>query len=133
MESSDSENDEAATSPIQSTLSQHVAKKHKKETGIPIFRWTTDMVDTLIDCLKDEKCKFKFKGLDFEADLVKLYSNICKRMTEIYKDDQFGVADVEETADGLSTKELALEKTRFESKKRLLKMAMTGSKRKQRK
>ena len=54
-------------------------------------------------------------------------------MTEIYKDGQFGVADVEEIADGLSTKELALEKTRFESKKRLLKMAMTRSKRKQRK
>ena len=91
------------------------------------------MVDTLIDCLKDEKSKFKFKGLDFEADLVKLYSNICKRMTEIYRDGQFGVADVEEIADGLSTKELALEKTRLESKKRLLKMAMTRSKRKQRK
>ena len=53
-------------------------------------------------------------------------------MAEIYKDGQFGVVNVEEIAEGLSRKELALEKTRFKSEKRLLKMAMTGSKRKQR-
>ena len=49
-------------------------------------------------------------------------------MAEIYKDRQFGVVDVEEIAEGLSTKELALEKTRFELEKRLLNIAMTGSK-----
>ena len=133
MESSDSENDEAPTPPIQSTTSQPVVKKSKKKTGKPRFRWTPEMIDTLIDCLNDKKSKFEFKGLDFEADLVKLYSNIRKRMVEIYKDGQFGVVDLEKIAEGLSTKELALEKTRFEWEKRLLKMAMAGSKRKQRK
>ena len=113
MESSDSENDEAPTSPIQSGPSQPVAEKSKKETGKPRFRWTTEMIDTLIDCLNDEKSKFEFKGLDFEADLVKLYSNIRKRMAEIYKDGQIGDVDVEEIAVGLSTKELALDKTSF--------------------
>ena len=46
-------------------------------------------------------------------------------MVEIYKDGKFGVVDVEKIAEGLSTKEFALEKTRFESEKRLSKMAMT--------
>ena len=114
MESSDSENDEAPTSPIQSTTSQPVVKKSKKKTGKPRFRWTPEMIDTLIDWLNDKKSKFEFKGLDFEADLVKLYSNIRKRMVEIYKDGQFGVVNLEKIAEGLSTKELALEKTRFE-------------------
>ena len=41
-------------------------------------------------------------------------------MAEIYKDGQFGVVDVEEIAEGLRTKELALEKTRFESEKKEL-------------
>ena len=86
----------------------------RKKTGKPRFRWTLEMIDTLIDCLNDKKSKFEFKGLDFEADLVKLYSNIRKRMVEIYKDGQFGVVDLEKIAEGLSTKELALEKTRFE-------------------
>ena len=72
MESLDSENDKALMSPIQSTPNQPVAKKSKNETGKPRFRWTTEMVDTKIDCLNDEKSKFQFKGLDFEVDLVKL-------------------------------------------------------------
>ena len=78
MESSDSENDEASTSPVESTPSQPVTKKSKKETGKPRFRWTIEMVDTLMDCLNNEKSKFEFKGLDFEAYLVKLYSDILK-------------------------------------------------------
>ena len=85
--------------------------------------WTTEMVDTLIGCLNDEKSKFEFKGLDFEADLVKLYSSIRKKMAEIYKDGQFGVVDVEEIAEGLSTKERALGKTRFESEEKAIKSA----------
>ena len=84
-ESLDSKNDEAPASPIQSTPSQPVAKKSKKETRKPRFHWTTEMVDTLINCPKDEKFKFEFKGLDYEVDLVKLYSNIHKMVAEIYK------------------------------------------------
>ena len=61
MKSTDTENDKAPTSPIQSTPRQPVVKKSKKETGKPRFRLTTDMVDALIDCLNDEKSKSNLK------------------------------------------------------------------------
>ena len=65
------------------------------------------IVDTLIVCLNEEKCQFKFKGLDFEMDLVKLHSNIGKTMSESYTTGKFGVISVEEIAATLSTKEFA--------------------------
>lgn len=65
------------------------------------------IVDTLIDCLNEEKCQFKFKGLDFETDLVKSYSNIRKKMSESYTTGKFRVISVEEIVATLSTKEFA--------------------------
>ena len=41
------------------------------------------MAENLIDILNDEKSKFEFKGLDFDADLVRLYTNVRKTMAEI--------------------------------------------------
>ena len=76
------------------------------------------MVDTLIDSLNDEKSKLEFKGLDFEADLVRLYTNIRKTMAEIYTGGEFGIVEVKEIKDGLNTNELALEKIRFETEKK---------------
>ena len=59
MESSDSENDEAPTSPIQSTPRQPVANKSKEGRNMKTkIRWTTEMVDMFIHCLNNEKSKF---------------------------------------------------------------------------
>ena len=97
-----------SSTPMNSTP---VAKKSKLEKGKPRFRWTPEMIDTLIDCLNEEKTKCEFKGTDFEADLVSLYTNIRTRMAEIYEGGEFGPVAVQEIKDGLNTKDLALEKS----------------------
>ena len=53
-------------------------KKVKQYTGKIRFRWTTEKVETLSDCLNKQKWQFEFKDLDFETDLVSLYINIQK-------------------------------------------------------
>lgn len=120
MDSSDDASLNPASPPTISTPQQlpPPPKRNKKDTGKPRFRWTPEMVDMLIDILNDEKSKHEFKGLDFEADLVKLYSNIRKTMAEVYTSGEFGIVEVKEIEDGLNTNELALEKIRFETEKK---------------
>ena len=52
------------------------------------FRWTTDMVEELIRCLAGQKSLYEFKDLDFEADLVQVYTNIRVMMAERYSENK---------------------------------------------
>lgn len=36
------------------------------------FRWSTEIIDALLECLKNIKARYEFIGLDFESDFVKL-------------------------------------------------------------
>ena len=36
------------------------------------FRWSTDNIDALLQCLKNVKAHYEFIGLDFASDFVKL-------------------------------------------------------------
>ena len=38
------------------------------------FRWSIDKIDALLECLKNIKTCYEFKGLDFESDLVTSYT-----------------------------------------------------------
>jgi len=122
MKESDDEYEESPNSPPPSNSTPHhegpSKKKCKREAGKSRFRWTPEMVDTLIDCLNDEKSKQEFNRLDFEADLVALYSNIRVTMAGIFESGEFGVIEVKEIAEGLETKDLALEKVRYETEKK---------------
>ena len=97
-------------------------KKAKKKTTTGRFRWNADMTESLIDCLSEEKTEFEFKGLDFEADLVKLYGNIRIRMSRIYTNGEFGVTEPKEIEDGLETQQLAKEKIRLAEEKKAIKL-----------
>lgn len=68
-------------------------KKNIEGMVIILDNWDGWYVNRL---LKRWEIQIEFKGLDFEAILV--------------KEGQFGVVDVEEIAEGLSIKDLALEK-----------------------
>ena len=85
---------EGAESPIDKSSEpqpvQSSKKQAKKITSTRRFRWTADMAESLIDCLSEEKSEFELKGLDFEADLVKLYGQIRIRMSKIYTYGEFG-------------------------------------------
>jgi len=61
------------------------------------------------------------KGLDFEADLVKLYGLVRKRMAEIHPDGGFGPVAITEIAEGLDTQELVKAKLRTEEENKAIK------------
>lgn len=87
------------------------------------FRWTTEMVDTLVNCLHEEKTRLEFKGLDFESDLVRLYGSIRITMSECYENGQFGVVSVGEMEDGLDSGERGVcEKLRIQEEKKGIKL-----------
>ena len=97
-------------------------KKAKKKTSTGRFRWTADMTESLIDCLSEEKSEFEFKGLDFEADLVKLYGKIRIKMSKIYTNGEFGVTEPKVIEDGLETTQLAKEKIHLAEEKKTIKL-----------
>ena len=94
--------------------------KGSKSTGQPKtrFKWQPELLEGLVDCRNDEKTNAEFKGLDFEADLVTLYGNIRMTMAEKFVGKGFGVANVKGIAEGLETKELAIEKLRYQKEQK---------------
>ena len=54
------------------------------------------MVENLIEALEASKNEYEGRGLDFEGDLVKLYSELRKTMSEKYEKTDFGPTAVSE-------------------------------------
>ena len=52
------------------------------------------MVEDLIEVLEATKVEYEGRGLDFEGDLVKLYSELRKSMAEKYEPTDFGPIQV---------------------------------------
>ena len=100
-----------------STLCEPPQKKTKKNR----FRWTNKMIDSLINCLNEQKTQYEFKGLDFEADLVKLYTDIRIMMAECFEREAFGPVKERNISEGLTTSELAKEKVKLQQDKKEIK------------
>ena len=85
------------------------------------FRSTTDMEEELIRCLAEQKSLDEFKGLDFEADLVQLYTNIRVMMAEQYSENkEFGPVSEKEIEDDLTAAEIARAKIKREEEKKAI-------------
>ena len=54
------------------------------------------MVEDLIEALEVSKTEYEGRGLDFEGNLVKLYSQLRKTMSEKYEETDFGPTAVSE-------------------------------------
>ena len=52
------------------------------------------MVEDLIEVLEATKVEYEGRGLNFEGDLVKLYSELRKSMAEKYEPTDFGPIQV---------------------------------------
>ena len=65
---------------------------NRKETKENQTRWIfrDSMVEDLIEALEASKTEYEGRGLDFEEDLVKLYSELRKTMSEKYEETDFG-------------------------------------------
>lgn len=59
-------------------------------------RWlfTDEMVEELLELLRDTKSNMAGKGLDFEGDLVKLYADIRTMMAEKFEESDFGPKEI---------------------------------------
>ena len=79
------------------------------------------MVEKLIRCLAEQKSLYEFKGLDFEADLVQLYTNIRVMMAERYSENkEFGPVSEKEIEDDLTAAEIAKAKIKREEEKKAI-------------
>ena len=65
---------------------------------------------------------FEFKGLDFESDLVKLYTEVRSLMAEKYDRNDFGPVITTKIGDDLSTEELAKQKAAVAEEQKLIKI-----------
>ena len=57
------------------------------------FRWTTEMMEKLIMCIKGYKARMEFQGLDFDGDRSAQYREVRKEMASIYSYDTNPGAD----------------------------------------
>ena len=72
-----------------------MADKSEKPKEIRCF-FKDGMVEDLIEVLEATKVEYEGRGLDFEGDFVKLYSELRKSMAEKYKPTDFGPIQVSE-------------------------------------
>ena len=79
------------------------------------------MVEELIRCLAEQKSLYDFKDLDFEADLVQLYTNIRVMMAERYSENkEFGPVSEKEIEQDLTAAEIAKAKIKREEEKKAI-------------
>ena len=86
------------------------------------FRWSTNKIDVLLKCLKNIRTCYEFKGLDFESDLVKLYTKVRRLMAKKYDRNDFGPVITTEIGDDLSTEKLAKRKAAIAEERKLIKI-----------
>ena len=123
-EISDKENENSAYFTGKDGLTIPSQKNQKR------FRWSTDKIDSLLECLKNIKTCYEFKGLDFESDLVKLYTEVRSLMAEKYDRNNFGPVITTEIGDDLSTEELAKQKAAVAEEQKLIKIGYQSIKQK---
>ncbi|XP_022791953.1 uncharacterized protein LOC111331161 [Stylophora pistillata] len=76
--------------------STHEAKAPKKQKVNKKFTWSPRMIEDVLAYMKEYKSSCDFKGLDFEADLSSMYTQIRNSMARHYVDD-FGPEKVMES------------------------------------
>ncbi|CAH3197000.1 unnamed protein product [Porites evermanni] len=82
----------------QATTSSTTSKKSKKCPKNKV--WTSEQVELVLRYIKDYKTKCDFNGIDFEADLASMYTEIRRCMAVDFPDD-FGPEVVTEPTKSL--------------------------------
>ena len=100
----------------QSVTTDNPGKEVKKIR----FRWKNEMVQNLIIFLNKQKTAYAFKGLDFEADLVRLYREIRVMMAKRYETGEFGPIKERNLPKGLISSELAKEKVKIQQDRKTI-------------
>ena len=77
----------------------------KDEKSQTAFQWTPEMVEHLIMCLKDYKTEMDYKNIDFNSDIVAMYSKLRERMAFAFDAEYFGPVDLPERDNDTMTKD----------------------------
>ena len=79
----------------------------KDKNTQPNFQWTPEMIDHLIISLKDYKAEMDYKNVDFNSDVVAMYSKLRECMALAFDTECFGPIDipVQEESDSVLSKE----------------------------
>lgn len=80
---------ETIDTQVETVSSVTNAKKNEKKK----WKWEEEMIQSLVDALKDYKSICEFNSLDFSADKVKLYEDVRKTMAVSYP-ESFGPVKV---------------------------------------
>ena len=77
---------------IGSPIDQENNDGDKSSNNQVAKRWTCkdNMTEKLIEMILSYKSSEKYEGVDFESDLVKIYSDIRKMMAELHPSANFG-------------------------------------------
>ena len=75
-----------------SDLIQKKGKEKKKAKWV----WSDDKVEGMLKFVEEYKSTYDFQGIDFEADLQSLYTEVRPCMASLYPDD-FGTPSLTET------------------------------------
>ena len=117
------QNDIEVEDDNNSTTDTPVLEKRVKPTQR--FRWSEDKTESLLKCLGSLKAEYEVRGLDFEADLVKLYSDVRERMAEIYNRNDFGPVEQTVIDDDLSPEDIAKTQVIIAEEKKMIKVGYT--------
>ena len=82
-------------------------RKSGKKAVATRWVWTNEMVGHLLRCLCDIKSQYEYKGLDFQADHVRVYKEAREMMAGIYDDNSFGPIAEREIPDDIPTEDRA--------------------------
>ena len=96
------------------------SKSILKEKNTQPFQWSPEMIDHLILSLKDYKTQMDYKNVDFNSDVVAMYSKLRECMALAFDTEYFGPIDlpIQDESDSQRSKE---EKQAFQTEVALAK------------
>ena len=70
------------------------------------FRWKPEMVEALLESMMEVKTQYECNGLDFEADLVRLYTDVQVIMASRFDCGEFGPVSARQIPEDVPSEEL---------------------------
>ena len=113
--------DDAPVPEVLTEPAQKKAKKTPNASSNPRFKWIYMMEVDIIDSLLELKTRYELKGIDFEADLVKLYYELRVLMAEKKPSGEFGPIMVQEIDENNSAELIARKRISIASEKKAIK------------
>ena len=87
----------ADRSEKESSKAPRKSVSNETQEKAKLFRWNSEKISSLLNCLHDYKTKLAYQGLDFDADRPLQYRILRKEMAKIYESEDpllFGPVEI---------------------------------------